>query len=211
MKQKRNKQNLGIKTSEYLVQPLSRLAKYIFELKKIKQAFGLLMAGGVLVMAIVPTSLSTFQAQAEINQAQIEIDLALIKTESSIRLPLENFRFTQGFSFLHQGIDLAAPQGTPIYPIMEGFVEQVEYSRWGYGDHIYVNHGNGLKTLYAHCAQINVKPNEFVNKSNQLGTVGSTGWSSGPHLHFQVWENEKLVNPKTFLEGYSGQKLISTR
>jgi murein DD-endopeptidase MepM/ murein hydrolase activator NlpD len=94
---------------------------------------------------------------------------------------------------------------------MEGYVEEVKHGRWGFGNHLYVNHGNGIRSLYAHLAKIEVKTNDFVKKGMIIGLVGSTGWSSGPHLHFQVWEEEKLVNPKFFFEGYFGQKLASAR
>jgi len=169
------------------------------------------MVVSVLAMAVLPTSLSTAQANIETNQAQIEVDLASLTTEQSVHLPLETFKFSQGFSFFHPGIDLAAPKGTPTYPIMEGYVEEIEYSHWGYGNHIYINHGNGFRSLYAHLSQIEVKKDEFVNRDSMIGLVGSSGWSSGPHLHLQIWEGEKLINPKTFLESYLGQKLASVK
>lgn len=165
----------------------------------------------VLAMAVLPTSLSAAQANIEANQAQTEINLTSLTTEQSVHLPLETFKFSQGFSFFHPGIDLAVPKGTPTYPIMEGYVEQVEESRWGYGNHVYINHGNGFRSLYAHLAQIEVKKNEFVNRDSIIGLVGSSGWSSGSHLHLQIWEEEKLINPKSFLETYFGQKLASVK
>jgi murein DD-endopeptidase MepM/ murein hydrolase activator NlpD len=192
-----------------VLKPFSRHSRQIFEFKRIKQAVGSLMVVSVLAMAVLPASLSTVQANFEANQAQVEIDLAALTTEQSVRLPMETFKFSQGFSFFHPGIDLATAKGTPVYPIMEGYIEQVEESRWGYGNHVYINHGNGFRSLYAHLAQIEVKKDEFVNRDSIVGLVGSSGWSSGPHLHLQIWEGEKLINPRTFLEGYFGKKLAS--
>ncbi len=194
-----------------VLKPFSQHSRQIFELKRIKQAVGSLMVVSVLAMAVLPTSLSTAQANIETNRARVEADLVTLTTEQSVHLPLETFKFSQGFSFFHPGIDLATSKGTPVYPIMEGYVEQVEESRWGYGNHVYINHGNGFRSLYAHLAQIEVKKDEFVNKDSIIGLVGSTGWSSGPHLHLQIWEGEKLINPKTFLETYLGQKLVSVK
>lgn len=134
-----------------------------------------------------------------------------MQTEQSVSLPMETYRITQGYHFFHPAIDLAAPVGTPVYSIMEGYVEQVVYGHWGYGNHLYINHGNGMRSLYAHLQQIKVKENDFINKGQEIGTVGSTGWSSGPHLHLQIWEGEKLINPKAFFENYFGQRLVSNR
>jgi len=207
MKQKFNFLASRIFTS--VIKPFSHYSRRIFEFQKIKQAVGSLMVISILAMAILPNSLSTTQASIETNRAQIEIDLASLTTEQSVRLPLETFKFSQGFSFFHPGIDLAAPKGTPTYPIMEGYVEEIEYSHWGYGNHVYINHGNGFRSLYAHLAQIEVKKNEFVNRDSIIGLVGSSGWSSGSHLHLQIWEGERLINPRAFLETYFGKKLAS--
>jgi len=204
-------ERLAVKTYTSIIKPSSRFFNQIFEFKKIKQAFGSLMIVSVLAMAVFPASLSAVQTTIETNQAQIQIDPAAIQTEQSVSLPLDSFRITQGFHLFHPAIDLAAPAGTPVYAIMEGYVEEIVYSRWGYGNHIYVNHGNGMSSLYAHLGKIEVKKNEFLNRGSLIGQVGSTGWSSGPHLHLQIWEGGKLINPKTFFESYFGQKLVSTR
>lgn len=202
---------LAFKVFTFIIQPFSRHSRRIFEFKRIKQALGSLMVFSFLAMAVLPNSLSATQTNIETKRAQVEVTPVSLTTEQSVRLPLETFTFSQGFSLFHPGIDLATAKGTPVYPIMEGYVEEIEFSRWGYGNHVYLNHGNGLRSLYAHLSQIEVKKDEFVNRDSIIGLVGSTGWSSGPHLHLQIWQEGKLINPKAFFESYFGRKLVSTK
>jgi len=95
----------------------------------------------------------------------------------------------------HEGLDFSAPIGTPVYATGDGVVEKVKRSRRGYGNHIIINHGFGYKTLYAHMSKILVKPGEKVKRGQIIGYVGNTGKSTAPHLHYEVWKNDKKVNP----------------
>ena len=85
----------------------------------------------------------------------------------------------------HSGIDLAVPAGTPVLASLDG-VAHVVVSETGYGLHVVVDDGGGLSTLYAHLATVLVAEGEAVSAGEELGTVGSTGNSTGPHLHFEV-------------------------
>ena len=100
----------------------------------------------------------------------------------------------------HNGIDFAAPAGTAIYAAESGTVI-VAQSMSGYGNTVILDHGNGLWTLYAHIRNdgILVKAGEVVKKGQKIAEVGSTGVSTGPHLHFEVRLNEKPVNPDNYL------------
>ena len=100
----------------------------------------------------------------------------------------------------HTGIDIAYPKGTSISAIGSGKVEKTEYSDTGYGCHVVINHGNGIKTLYGHCSAICVKKGDKVEKGQIIAKVGSTGKSTGPHLHLNVYENGKTVNPIKYLK-----------
>lgn len=96
----------------------------------------------------------------------------------------------------HKGIDIGAPTGTPIKPADKGTVIKVSNDPGGYGQYVEVDHGNGVTTLYAHCSAIHVKPGQVVGPNDVIADVGSTGHSTGPHLHFEVKENGTQVNPR---------------
>lgn len=97
----------------------------------------------------------------------------------------------------HQGIDLAAPNGTPIYATTAG---KVVYSGWtgGYGRNILIEHKPGFMTRYAHCARLLAKTGERVPRGRLIARVGSTGHSTGPHLHFEVIINGQPRNPTRY-------------
>ncbi|MFW5644392.1 MAG: M23 family metallopeptidase [Bacteroidota bacterium] len=96
---------------------------------------------------------------------------------------------------MHEGIDLTAPRGTPIYATANGTVLQAGYTSGGYGNKIVIDHGFGYQTLYGHCHEIRVKRGQKVNRGDVIGTVGSTGLSVAPHLHYEVHVNGRVVNP----------------
>jgi len=99
----------------------------------------------------------------------------------------------------HQGLDFLAPTGTPIFATGNGRVESTSRNRSGYGNEIVISHGFGYKTLYAHCNTILVRPGQKVVRGEQIGTVGSTGLSTAPHLHYEVWLGKNKLNPVFFL------------
>ncbi len=104
------------------------------------------------------------------------------------------------FSHHHNGIDLAAPKGAPIRAIAEGHVVYADpYA--GYGKLIVVRHKNGLTSHYGHCAKIEVQPGQSVRAGDLIGTVGSTGNSTGPHLHFEIRKSGKPLDPEKVLPG----------
>lgn len=103
----------------------------------------------------------------------------------------------------HAGIDIANPQGKvgdPIKPFMEGTVTYAGEIFWGYGKHVMVDHGDNISSVYAHLDRIHVYKGQEVGVSDTLGTMGSTGWSTGPHLHFEIRVYGIPVNPRAILE-----------
>jgi murein DD-endopeptidase MepM/ murein hydrolase activator NlpD len=95
----------------------------------------------------------------------------------------------------HDGIDLTAPRGTNIYATADGVVMQASYTTGGYGKKIMIDHGYGYKTLYGHCFKILVEPGQKVKRGEVIGLVGNTGLSTRSHLHYEVWVNNRPVNP----------------
>jgi len=99
---------------------------------------------------------------------------------------------------MHQGVDIDAPEGTPVFPSLEGEV-LFAGERGGYGRVVIVEHGDGLQTRYAHLKQVDVDAGEWLDGSRSLGTVGSSGRSTGPHLHMEVRKDGVPMNPLTLL------------
>ncbi len=99
----------------------------------------------------------------------------------------------------HKGVDIAAPHGTSVFVASEGEVVLTGYDRGGYGRYIEVRHPNGMSTLYAHLSRIDVARGDRLGEGERIGLVGSTGRSTGPHLHFEVRRNDTQVNPTSVL------------
>lgn len=122
---------------------------------------------------------------------------------------IKNSPITSGFGWrihpitgnrrFHYGIDFGAPTGTPIYAFKAGLVK---FAGWkgGYGKAVIINHGAGFSTLYGHASKLSVRKGERVVLGQVIGKIGSTGDSTGPHLHFEVRLNNKPVNPRPYLQ-----------
>lgn len=107
---------------------------------------------------------------------------------------------TQYATWYHMAIDIANPSAPPILASDTGTVIYSGCIRYGYGCHIIIDHANGYKTLYAHLSKIYVSPGQRVNKRTQIGRMGSTGRSTGTHLHFEIRYNNHRLNPLRFLK-----------
>lgn len=131
------------------------------------------------------------------------------KQRTFLTSPMAFSRVTSGFAMrfhpilktwrAHKGIDYAAPTGTPIRTVGAG---TVEFAGWqnGYGKAVEVRHGNGKSTFYAHMSRIDVRKGQRVEQGQNIGAVGSTGWSTGPHLHFEFRVNGQHRDPRSLLK-----------
>lgn len=104
-----------------------------------------------------------------------------------------------GVKQFHPGIDMACPTGTPIYAALGGKVLQAGFSRI-YGNYAIIDHGNGYQTLYGHMSKTITSTGKWVAQGEKIGLVGSTGYSTGPHLHWTVYKNGKVVDPLTLVK-----------
>lgn len=104
-----------------------------------------------------------------------------------------------GTAAFHAGLDFPGPMGTPIYAAADGRISFVG-KKGGYGNCIEITHANGLMTRYGHLSGFTARVGQFVKSGSRIGAMGSTGRSTGPHLHFEVRINDRPVNPRPFLE-----------
>lgn len=106
---------------------------------------------------------------------------------------------TQFFLPLHPGLDIGAPTGTPVKASDSGYVVVAGWNDYGYGNYVVIDHGNGFQTLYAHLSRYFVNAGDVVGQGTVIGLVGSTGRSTGPHLHFEINQNGVARNPMGLL------------
>ncbi len=123
----------------------------------------------------------------------------VLETKKSVQYPVVEIKITQGYKLFHSGVDFDGITGDPIYPIMDGRVEAINYSKYAYGNAVLIDHGDNITSLYAHLSKILVKPNQEVTTDTIIGEMGSTGRSSGDHLHLEIRDSGKPFNPLTAL------------
>ncbi|MCY7339922.1 MAG: M23 family metallopeptidase [Sphingomonas bacterium] len=124
--------------------------------------------------------------------------------------PVKSANFTSGYGVrsdpfkgraaMHAGIDLAGPIGTPIYATADGVVTNAGFNSSGYGNLIKLDHGRGIETRYGHLSAIGVSPGQRVTRGQLIGRMGSTGRSTGSHLHYEVRLDGRAVNPIPFMK-----------
>jgi murein DD-endopeptidase MepM/ murein hydrolase activator NlpD len=127
--------------------------------------------------------------------------------------PVRGTNFTSGYGVrsdpfrgraaMHAGIDLAGPIGTPIYATADALVGRSEYNNGGYGNLVELEHGHGIQTRYGHLSKSLVTAGQRVKRGDMIGLMGSTGRSTGSHLHYEVRIDGKAVNPVPFLQSTS--------
>ena len=132
-------------------------------------------------------------ANAKPNVRPVKADLDI-----SSRFGGRSNPFGWGYEF-HNGIDFPGPVGTPILATAPGTVKKADWAG-GYGYHVVIDHGYGYETLYAHMSKLKVEQGEKVDRSDVVGLLGNTGRSTGPHLHYSVYENGELVDPEEYLD-----------
>lgn len=113
--------------------------------------------------------------------------------------PTTSRRLSQYFNWRHYGIDVPNKVGQPIYAIQSGVVETAGWNRGGYGYYVIINHGNGMRSLYAHSSELFVSAGDRVVQGQVISAIGNTGRSTGPHLHFEIRINGKTVNPLSYV------------
>ncbi len=134
--------------------------------------------------------------------------------------PVEIMKFSSGYGYRsaptrgasrnHKGIDIPGPVGTPIYATADGLIGRAQWVS-GYGKFVEINHGNSVQTRYGHLSAMNVMPGQRIKKGDILGYMGSTGRSTGSHLHYEVRIAGEAINPSAFLAPSNSNVLLATK
>jgi murein DD-endopeptidase MepM/ murein hydrolase activator NlpD len=175
---------------------ISRFFRHVFEHKSIRRILGTNLAIAFIVSTFAPTGSLAAIATEDI---VIEETNTPLTTKRNVRYPVEDFRVTQGFRFFHPGIDIDGLTGDKIYPIRDGVVEAISLSKFAYGNAVIINHGEGITSLYAHLSKIYVSSGQDVTTNTVLGEMGDTGRSSGDHLHLEIRDEGRAINPYSVL------------
>lgn len=175
---------------------LGRLIRYFADHKSVRKVF----AGSFAVVAMVASfTPQATRIQAEGSDATIIESQTNLITEKGMQYPVATVRINQNYSFFHPGVDLGDPIGTAVKPVMPGIVAYAGWDRSGYGNLVVLTHKNGFDSYYAHLSKIEVTTGELVDMNTEIGKIGVTGHTSGPHLHLEIHQNGVSLNPLTVL------------
>lgn len=191
----------------YKSNKVSRLLRKLFEKNWIKRVFGLNLATAMLLIpALNSAPPDQLEPHFNINATDLVITESLDQTplttkEREFVMPVERLRYVgQYFRAGHPGYDLNSYIGDDVLAFSAGRVHYIENGTFGLGRYIILDHGHGLISVYAHLKSFNVFVGEVVDAGDKIGEVGMTGYTTGPHLHFEVHDNGRAVNPALYLK-----------
>ena len=152
-------------------------------------------------LLFIPGGIKPATVKSSYTSRQTITYLPPASTDSGTKLlwPLNSHRITQYYHWGHHALDVGDKTGNPIYASESGKIERSGWNK-GYGYNIVINHGNGLKTLYAHASSLLVNAGETVSRGQTIALIGSTGWSTGPHIHYEVRVNGAKQNPLNYIK-----------
>lgn len=186
----------------------------LYELEKQAQEFQILLAESEILQEELMDEIA--QKEAELKEAKYDENLKRLALQgenppsnATWVTPTSNWKLTSpfgmrlhpvlGYNRMHNGIDMAAPQGTPIYATRAGKVTKVAYQAGGAGNYVSINHLDGFASIYMHMTHYVVKKDQMVSAGQIIGYVGSTGISTGAHLHFGISYAGTYVNPLAYI------------
>lgn len=161
----------------------------------------LIVPGGTIIETAKPRTVVKAPVSTKVPTASArDFDDANIPSSGKMLWPSACQRISQYYKgWIHTGVDIACPWGTALRAAAAGKVSRVQYGKTGYGYNVIIDHGGGIQTLYGHMSRIDVKVGEYVNAGEVIGAEGSTGRSTGPHVHFEVRINGSMVNPLGYI------------
>ena len=168
------------------------------------------------IIADIEDKIENIESQIKTQNASYDSLMTLIENKESMLASIPSIqpvsnknlkRIASGFGYridpiykikkFHSGLDFTAPQGTPVYATGDGEIVESGYNTGGYGNHVWINHGYGYRTHYAHMVKIK-QGSGMVKRGDVIGYVGSTGKSTGPHLHYEVERRGAKIDPVHF-------------
>ncbi len=176
-------------------------SKNLLDWHRFRRLVGVQFASLALAVSVVsyPTHAFDYHYSSGVEIMGEAEDVVTTATYSTFEFPLEStLGMSQSYHGLHPGVDLRANRGTGVLAMAEGTVAQVEKIWGGYGHYVRIAHKGTLSTLYAHLDEVYVVPGQKVTGGEKIGTVGMTGWTTGPHLHLEVTLGERAVNPLSY-------------
>lgn len=174
---------------------LSIVEKYETELKEFT-AVEKCVADLYVKKVVKQSSYAVAATGMNTSSQKVNLGISLIKPVSGVITS----RFGARWGSKHKGIDIGAPKGTPVKAVAAGTVTVSSYGyNGGYGNYVIISHGNGIQTVYGHCTSLNVSVGQKVSQGQQVATVGSTGRSTGNHLHLEIRVNGVAQNPQNYL------------
>ncbi len=188
----------------YKSNKVSKLLRKIFETRDIRKIFGANIAVAMMVIPLLNgQSQPTLEPELSIEASQLAVspDNPPITTQTrQYELPVERLRYISTyFKSGHPGYDLNSYVGDEVRAFTAGRVHYIENGTLGLGRYIILDHGNGLTSVYAHLKDFSVEVGQTVDAGEKIGEVGMTGYTTGPHLHFEIYDNGRAVNPRTYL------------
>jgi len=185
-----------------IVKPLDKngvtlYLRHLFGHKNLRRILGTNLALMFLATSFLPLRVNA--ANQEPDQMIIAPTETPLTTERVIQYPIYPVTVNQGYRLFHPALDLDGFLGQDIKPIKNGRVEAISHSKYTYGNAIIIDHDNNLSSLYAHLSTIKVTEGQEVNTNTVIGEVGSTGHSTGPHLHLEIRDHGQPINPYLIL------------
>jgi murein DD-endopeptidase MepM/ murein hydrolase activator NlpD len=181
--------------------PVSFILRPVISHHRLKTFVGINLVLATIYMAILqPVSAGSQNGSGNAGPEVVSAGETSLTTRISVQIPLTDFKLTQGFWLLHSGLDMAAPAGTPVKPVMAGKVTETRKDWFGYGNLVIISHGKDFESWYGHLSKIDVMEGEAVDMETVIGEVGSTGRSTGPHLHLEIHEDGRPIDPAPVLD-----------
>jgi len=176
-------------------------AEDILEINKLSDASDLVVGTKIVIPDGIPPKAATPAKTYSSGLADLGSIFKPAKPiAGKLNWPTNSMKITQYYrGWRHSGLDIGVAKGNPLYAAESGVVTTAGWNSGGYGYYVIIDHGNGISTLYAHASKLYVKAGDKVKKGDPIAASGSTGRSTGPHLHFEVRVNGNRVNPLDYL------------
>jgi murein DD-endopeptidase MepM/ murein hydrolase activator NlpD len=180
--------------------PLSAVLRKLVENSSARKFLGAQLIALTVVSSVFALPIHAFDYATSRPQFVDGAVFTPVTTETTYMMPVVRpLGISQGFGRFHPGVDVRAPRGSEVVAMADGVVIEANFSTSGYGKHVRILHDGEVISLSAHLDTLLVKAGDKINKGTQIGTIGMTGWTTGPHLHFEVSQGVKFIDPMTIL------------